>query len=199
MSAGELWRDTATTTLAQGERRLRVGMVTGCAQRAFFAGVNQATVRVLSAEGCEVNAPASKAAAVRWPHAGERATPRRVFARDLIAVFERANVDLIAINAAGCGSAMKNAAICSRTTRPWAARLDTFARQVRDVSEILAQLGPPEARAIRCRRVWRITMPVTSLTRRGVRTQPRAVLAGFPASRSRPLLKTSAEARASSI
>jgi glycolate oxidase iron-sulfur subunit len=42
---------------AQGERRARVGLVAGCVQRVFFPGVNEATLRVLSAEGCEVVIP----------------------------------------------------------------------------------------------------------------------------------------------
>lgn len=180
VSAGELWQDTATTTPAQGERRLRVGMVTGCVQRAFFAGVNQATVRVLSAEGCEVNAPREQGCCGALAlHAGERDTAK-VFARDLIAVFERANVDLIAINAAGCGSAMKEYCHLLADDPAWAARADAFARKVRDVSEILAQLGPPRSprHPVPARVAYHDACHLAHA--QGVRTQPRAVLATIP-------------------
>src|SRR3954454_19200218 len=50
----------AEVTHAQGPRRARVGMLLGCVQREFFPGVNAATVRVLTAEGCEVVAPAAQ-------------------------------------------------------------------------------------------------------------------------------------------
>src|SRR5207342_835383 len=53
-------KEVPETTPAAGATRLRVGLVTGCVQRVFFAHVNDATVRVLSAEGCEVLAPAQQ-------------------------------------------------------------------------------------------------------------------------------------------
>ena len=77
-------------------------------------------------------------------HAGE-ADDARAFARDLIATFERANVDLVAINAAGCGSAMKEYGHLLRDEPAWAGRANAFSRKVRDVSEVLAQLGPARA------------------------------------------------------
>ena len=54
-------------TPAAGTVRLRVGLFTGCVQRVFFGHVNEATVRVLAAEGCEVLAPAARDAAARSP------------------------------------------------------------------------------------------------------------------------------------
>jgi glycolate oxidase iron-sulfur subunit len=104
-SAGS--RDVAEHTPAVGAPRARIGVVTGCVQRAFFGHVNEATVRVLAAEGCEVHAPSSQGCCGALAlHAGEDDTAR-TFARQLIATFEQTPVDLIAINAAGCGSAMK--------------------------------------------------------------------------------------------
>src|SRR5262245_12444295 len=50
-------RDVPELTPAVGEKRMRVGLLTGCVQRAFFGDVNEATIRALAAEGCEVVAP----------------------------------------------------------------------------------------------------------------------------------------------
>ena len=68
--------------------RLRVGLVTGCVQRVFFGHVNEATVRVLAAEGCEVLAPRSQGCCGALAlHAG-RDDDARQFARGLIGTFE---------------------------------------------------------------------------------------------------------------
>ena len=53
-------------TPAAGERRMTVGLLTGCVQRLVFPRVNDATVSVLAAEGCDVVAPAEQDAAARW-------------------------------------------------------------------------------------------------------------------------------------
>ena len=92
---------------AQGERRKRVGLLLGCVQRVFFGGVNQATARVLSAEGCEVMVPqAQECCGALAEHAGEEHDAMAA-ARRLIDAFEGADVETIVVNAAGCGSAMK--------------------------------------------------------------------------------------------
>jgi len=59
---------------AKGERRARVALLAGCVQRVFFPQVNEATIRVLSAEGCEVLVPRGQDAAVlsRSTPAGRR-------------------------------------------------------------------------------------------------------------------------------
>ena len=65
---------------------MRVGLLTGCVQRAFFPEVNQATARVLAAEGCDVHAPRGQGCCGALAlHAGEDETARQ-FARQLIAV-----------------------------------------------------------------------------------------------------------------
>src|SRR5215216_3960837 len=94
-------------TAPVGVSRLNVAVLTGCVQRLAFADVNHATVRVLAAEGCTVAAPARQGCCGALPlHAGQIDQARRL-ARHNIAVFEAAGVDRIVVNAAGCGSAMK--------------------------------------------------------------------------------------------
>jgi glycolate oxidase iron-sulfur subunit len=138
-------QDTPERTSATGAARLRVGFVTGCVQRVFFGHVNEATVRVLSAEGCEVLAPPQQACCGALAlHAG-RDDEARAFARELIRVFEQTAVDAVVVNAAGCGSSMKSYGDLFRNDPEWAERARTFAGKVRDVTEVLNGLGAPQA------------------------------------------------------
>jgi len=92
---------------ASGTRRAVVGMLTGCVQRVFFPQVNAATARVLAAEGCDVIVPAGQGCCGALSlHSGRAAEAAR-FAEQTIATFERAGVDAVVVNSAGCGSAMK--------------------------------------------------------------------------------------------
>lgn len=180
VNTSTLTQDTPELTPASGERRLRVGLVTGCVQRAFFGGVNQATARVLAAEGCEVAAPREQGCCGALAlHAGEPDRARS-FARSLIDAFERAKVDFIAINAAGCGSAMKEYGHLLRDDPAWAARAYAFSRKVRDVTELLAQLGPPRAarHPVTARVAYHDACHLAHA--QGIRAQPREVLAGIP-------------------
>jgi glycolate oxidase iron-sulfur subunit len=91
-------------TSPTGERRRRVGVLTGCVQQVFFSQVNSATVRVLAAEGCEVVAPKDQGCCgALSTHAG-REEESLNFARKTIETFERENLDNVIVNAAGCGS-----------------------------------------------------------------------------------------------
>src|SRR5260370_28971489 len=97
----------AEVTPAAGTKRRRVGVLLGCVQREFFPEVNAATARVLAAEGCEVVSPAEQSCCgALLVHAGEE-EGAVALARHLINVFERAGVDAIVTNAAGCGSNVK--------------------------------------------------------------------------------------------
>ena len=178
--AGALAADVPERVAPTGDRRARVGLVTGCVQRAFFGGVNQATARVLAAEGCQVEAPRSQGCCGALAlHAGE-AEQARTFARELIAIFERVDVDYIAVNAAGCGSALKEYGHLLRDDPSFAARADAFARKVRDVSELLVQLGEPRAvrNPIAAKVAYHDACHLAHA--QGVRAQPRTLLADIP-------------------
>ncbi len=134
-----------STWPATGERRARVGMVTGCVQGVFFPNVNAATARVLAAEGCEVVVPPGQGCCgALSSHAGRLDEARRLV-RGLIERFEAVEVDLVVINSAGCGSHLKD---CERLFEGDAfhPRAAAFARKVRDVNELVASLPP---RAVR--------------------------------------------------
>ena len=178
------WRglvdQVAEHTPAVGSERLKVGLLAGCVQRLSFGKVNHATVRVLAAEGCSVNAPGTQGCCGALPlHAG-RIEQARALARHNIEVFEKAGVDRIAVNAAGCGSAMKEYGELFADDPAWAARAKAIAAKVRDVTELLADLG--EQRAVRRPLPARVVYhDACHLAHgQGVRTQPRALLQGIP-------------------
>jgi glycolate oxidase iron-sulfur subunit len=127
---------------AQGSRRAVVGMLTGCVQQVFFPQVNAATARVLSADGCDVVIPAGQGCCGALSLHGGRKQEARQFARQAIETFERAGVDAIVVNAAGCGSAMKEYADLLAGDAAWAGRAAAVSAKVRDLSEFLAALGP---------------------------------------------------------
>lgn len=164
---------------ARGPRRAVVGVLTGCVQRAFFPDVNAATIRVLAAEGCDVIVPPAQGCCGALSAHNGRAAEARRFARRLIDAFERAGVGHVVVNAAGCGSAMKEYADLLRDDPRYAERAAAFAAKVRDLSEILVALGPVAPRH---------PLPVTVAYHdachlahaQGVRAQPRALLTGIP-------------------
>lgn len=120
----------------------RVGMLSGCVQQVFFQHVNEATARVLAAEGCDVIIPSDQACCgALMLHSGldQEAAAN---ARKMIATFDSASVETIVINAAGCGSTMKEYGHLLREDPVWAARAAAFSAKCKDVSEILAELPP---------------------------------------------------------
>jgi glycolate oxidase iron-sulfur subunit len=161
-----------------GEKRRRVGVLTGCVQRVFFSAVNAATVRVLAAEGCEVVAPKQGCCGALSTHAG-REEESLDFARQTIDTFEDLNLDNVIVNAAGCGSTMKEYGYLLRDDPEYAERAKAFSAKVRDVSEFLQELGPVAERN---------PLPVTAAYHdachlahaQGIRKQPRQTLKQIP-------------------
>jgi glycolate oxidase iron-sulfur subunit len=146
ISAQAIHRRPPPHVRAAGESRRRVGMLLGCVQRVFFSHVNDATVRVLAAEGCDVMMPREQGCCgALMLHAG-RDEEAAQSARRLIDAFEGSGVDQIVVNAAGCGSAMKEYGELLRDDPQYADRARAFAASCVDVSELLAGLEP---RAVR--------------------------------------------------
>jgi glycolate oxidase iron-sulfur subunit len=125
---------------ARGERRAVVGMLTGCVQSVFFPHVNLATARVLAAEGCDVVIPREQACCGALSMHSGRIGEGTDFARAVIETFERAGVEAIVVNSAGCGSAMKDYAAVLADDPAWAERAAALSAKVRDFSEFLAEL-----------------------------------------------------------
>ncbi|GLW97934.1 heterodisulfide reductase-related iron-sulfur binding cluster [Microtetraspora sp. NBRC 16547] len=161
---------------ALGRRRATVGMLTGCVQSQFFPRVNAATARVLAMEGCDVVIPPRQGCCGALSlHSGRDA---RRFAKRTIAMFERAGVDTVVVNVAGCGSSMKEyAEVLRDEPGGWAERAEAL--RVRDLAEYLVELGPVATRH---------PLPVSVAYHdachlahaQGVRSQPRDLLRGIP-------------------
>lgn len=168
-----------TSSPRMAGRRLRVGLLLGCVQRVFFDEVNQATARVLAAEGCTVVAPASQGCCGALAlHAGEEPMAIR-FAKRMIDAFDEANVDVIAINSAGCGSAMKEYAHLLRDDPDYAERAKAFSVKCRDVSEILAEVEPRAVRhAVPMRAAYHDACHLQHAQR--ITSQPRQLLQTIP-------------------
>lgn len=126
---------------AQGVKRFRVGMLLGCVQRVFFSGVNEATARVLAANGCEVVIPKDQGCCSALPaHQGEEAQAQAL-ARQMIDIFEQINVDYVIINAAGCGHTLKEYEHILKDDPAYRDRAKAFSAKVRDVQEFLMEVG----------------------------------------------------------
>ncbi|GAC1582823.1 MAG: heterodisulfide reductase-related iron-sulfur binding cluster [Candidatus Velthaea sp.] len=159
--------------------RGRVALVAGCVQRTFFPNVNSATIRVLSAEGYDVIVPRSQGCCGALSlHSGRDGEAKR-FARDLIGRFEREKFDFVLINAAGCGSTLKQYGELFAGEPAYRERAEAFAERVRDINEFLADVEPVAQRhPIRKRVAYHDACHLAHAQQ--IRLQPRALLAGIP-------------------
>ena len=164
---------------AVGVTRKRVGLVTGCVQRVYFGDVNAATARVLAAEGCEVVIPTSQGCCgALLEHAGHEHVALR-YARRMIATMETADVDTVVVNAAGCGSTVKEYGHLLRDDPEWRDRAAEFSAKVRDVTELVDELQPRAPRhPVHARVAYHDACHLAHA--QGVRTQPRRALAAIP-------------------
>jgi glycolate oxidase iron-sulfur subunit len=150
-------------TPASGERRARIGLLTGCVQSVVFGDVNAATARVLAAEGFEVVTPSNQACCgALHLHAGRREEGRRR-AQALGERFRAVGVDAIAVNAAGCGSHLKDAELDVR---------------VADVSELLAEEPRAERHPLPLRVAFQDSCHLAHA--QGIRVEPRELLDAIP-------------------
>ena len=125
---------------AEGETRYRVALMAGCMQNVFFSRLNEATVRVLRKNGCEVTVPGDQACCgALHVHAGLRDLGREQ-ARRNIAALESGGFDAIITNTAGCGSVLKEYPDLFEHDPEWHKRARAFAGRMRDVSEFLASI-----------------------------------------------------------
>ena len=162
---------------AHGEKRGEVALLQGCVQRVFFGHVNRDTARVLAAEGFEVHVPRLPRCCGALPlHAG--ADPEaRALAKATIEALE--GHETVIVNAAGCGSAMKDYGHVLRDEPAWAERAQRFAAKVRDANEFLAEAGPrAERRPVRMKVAYHDACHLAHA--QAVRDQPRELLRGIP-------------------
>ena len=167
------------TVAAHGTRRARAALFGGCVQRAVFGATNAATARVLARNGVEVTVIEDQTCCgALHAHAGER-DGARALARRNIAAFERAGADVVVVNAAGCGAALKEYGWLLKDDPAWHDRAARFASTVRDATEYLAEIGLREKPGpVRAKATY--DDPCHLLHGQKVREQPRALLAAIP-------------------
>jgi glycolate oxidase iron-sulfur subunit len=162
-------------TPAKGPVRYRVGFIEGCIMPQLFGDTNAATVRVLAANGCVVYSPPKQGCCgALQMHTGDRPTAQALARRNIDA-FEGLGLDAIIINAAGCGSTLKEYGHLLADDAAYATRASAFGASVKDVSEFLAaiDLVPPQ---------YPVPMRVTYqdachlVHGQGIRQQPRKLL-----------------------
>jgi glycolate oxidase iron-sulfur subunit len=132
---------------AEGQQRMRVALMTGCAQRALNTDINDATIRLLRRLGCEVViARGMGCCGALVHHMGREAESHAAAARNILAWMSEANgagLDAIIINTSGCGTTVKDYGHMFRN-EALAEDAARVSRLAMDVSELLAKLGVPE-------------------------------------------------------
>ena len=177
VSPREALRRLPERTPARGTRRGSVGFLQGCVQRVFFGRVNRATVEVLAAEGFDVFAPARPGCCGALELHTGWADAARERARRTIAAFEYC--ETVVVNAAGCGSSMKDYGHALRDDPAWADRAAAFSAKVRDVTEFLAAVEPAAGRRpVELKVAYHDACHLAHA--QGVREQPRALLRAIP-------------------
>ncbi|MBP1775301.1 MAG: glycolate oxidase [candidate division NC10 bacterium] len=164
---------------ASGTRRYTVAFVQGCVTDVLFGPTNIATVRVLAANGCDVKIPAAQTCCgALASHFGDLEQARRQ-ARQNIDAFLAAGVDYIIVNAAGCGSTLKEYHHLLAADSAYAEKAKQFVAQVRDVSEFLAsiELATP-AKPLPLKVAYQDACHLAH--GQGIRLQPRKVLSSIP-------------------
>jgi glycolate oxidase iron-sulfur subunit len=139
------FREFGRTFPAEGERKYRVAFMAGCLANVFFARLNEATVRVLTKNGCEVTVPAAQTCCgALHVHAGFRPEARRLARKNIDAVLGTPSrdrkFDAVVTNAAGCGSVLKEYDELLEHDPEYSARAREFKSLVKDVTEFLAAI-----------------------------------------------------------
>src|SRR5712691_8804474 len=172
--------DRPQTFPAEGERRMRVALLPGCAQQVLAPEINEATIRLLTRHGCEVViAPGSGCCGALVHHLGDEA-PALALARANIDAWESLRIsgglDAIVVNASGCGTMVKDYGFLLRTDPAYAETGARTAALARDITEVIAELGLQPSGPIPHLRV--AYHSACSLQHgQGIERQPRALLA----------------------
>lgn len=130
---------------ATAERRMRVALMTGCAQQVLRPSINEATVRLLTRHGCEVVVAAGAGCCGALVHHMGREAEAKAAARANVAAWMAEiggdGLDAIVINASGCGTTVKDYGFMLRGDPDWAEAAKTVSGLTRDITEVMEQLG----------------------------------------------------------
>ncbi len=129
---------------AEGERKMRVALMTGCAQRALDTDINDATIRLLTRSGCDVVVVrGTGCCGALVHHMGKSAASRRDAARNIrawMAEDRAGGLDAVVINTSGCGTTVKDYGHLMRDT-PLAGDAARISELAQDITEVMAQVG----------------------------------------------------------
>jgi len=166
-------------TPAEGPRRARVALLTGCVQSVVFGAHNRATARVLAKNGCDVVVPDGQGCCGALnAHGGDHARALAM-ARSTIDTFEAAGVEAVIVNTSGCGAHMKAYGHLLADDPAYAARAKRFAASVQDLAEFLAReplRGPLSPVPLTCT----YHDPCHVVHGQKIKSEPRQLLAQIP-------------------
>jgi len=135
--------DVAQTFPAEGTRRKRVALLSGCAQQVLAPEINEATIRLLTRHGCEV--VVAKGAGCCGGLAHHMGRPALAFAKANVdawsCVLENDGLDAVVINTSGCGVTVKDYGYMLREDKDYAAKAAGISALAKDVTEIVTELG----------------------------------------------------------
>ena len=134
------FRYYGTVQPAEHRQEHRVAFLGGCIANISFARLNEATVRVLRKNGCEVSIPAAQGCCgALHVHAGMRDEARTLARRNIDALLD-GNYDAIVTNAGGCGSTLKEYGELLEHDPDYAEKAHKFSALVKDITEFLASI-----------------------------------------------------------
>jgi len=138
--------DNPQVFAAEGERRMRVALMNGCAQQVLRPSINEATVRLLTRHGCEVVVAKGGGCCGALVHHMGREHDSHAAAKANIAAWERVGaedggLDAVVINASGCGTTVKDYGYMLREDKEWAHRADWVSGRTKDITEVMLELG----------------------------------------------------------
>ena len=128
---------------AEGQRKARVALLTGCAQQVLMPRINEATIRLLTRLGVEVVvAPGSGCCGALNHHLGQHDRAMALVRTNIEAWSGEADLDAIVINASGCGTTVKDYGFLFRSEpEPWPSKAEKVAELALDVTQFLARFG----------------------------------------------------------
>jgi glycolate oxidase iron-sulfur subunit len=164
---------------AEGEKRYKVAFLAGCIANISFARLNEATVRVLQKNGCEVHIPkAQGCCGALHVHAGRKDDARKL-ARNNIDATLAGEFDAILTNAAGCGSTLKEYDELLEHDEAYSAKSLVFKAKMKDINEFLASIEiRPPAKPLHMTVTYQDSCHLCHGQK--IRVQPRKVLAAIP-------------------
>jgi glycolate oxidase iron-sulfur subunit len=164
---------------AEGERRYRVAFLAGCIANISFARLNEATVRVLQKNGCEVHIPAAQGCCgALHVHAGRKDDARELARNNIDATLD-GNFDAILTNTAGCGSTLKEYDELLEHDEAYREKSLAFKAKMKDINEFLASIDlRPPAKPLPLTVTYQDSCHLCHGQK--IRLQPRKVLAAIP-------------------